>query len=108
MKCTFTSLFSKQTIESFKCDICYFSKYNWSTFSPNDLIHFDVWEPFHASNISHVRWFVSFIDDCFQETLFFLKNNKSEVLSQLFIQFYNTTQAQFGKDIKIICRYNGK
>ncbi|RDX62546.1 hypothetical protein CR513_59109, partial [Mucuna pruriens] len=64
-------LFIKESVESFKCDICQFSKYHRATFSPSnnkslepfDLIHSDVWGP--ASNsISGVKWFVSFIDDC--------------------------------------------
>jgi hypothetical protein len=115
MKRMFPSLFSNQSVESFKCDICQFSKHTRTTFpssltksvEPFDLIHSDVWGPAPVSNISGARWFVSFIDDCSRVTWIFLMNNKSEV-PQLFIQFYNMVQTQFGKRIKRIHSDNGK
>jgi hypothetical protein len=115
MKRMFSSLFSNQFVESFKCDICQFSKHTRTTFpsrltksvEPFELIHSDVWGPAPVSNISGARWFVSFIDDCSRVTWIFLMNNKSEV-PQLFIQFYNMVQTQFGKRIKRIHSDNGK
>ena len=96
MRSMFPSLFLKQSVESFKCDICQFSKHHRATFpssltksaEPFDLIHSDVWGPAPITNISGARWFVSFIDDCTRVTWIFLMKDKSEV-SQLFIQFYN-------------------
>jgi transposase InsO family protein len=115
MKRMFPSLFSNQSVESFKCDICQFFKHTRTTFPSSltksvesfDLIHYDVWGPAPVSNISGARWFVSFIDDCSRVTWIFLMNNKSEV-PQLFIQFYNMVQTQFGKRIKRIRSDNGK
>ncbi|RDX97962.1 hypothetical protein CR513_19196, partial [Mucuna pruriens] len=56
LKTMFPHLFTKESVESFKCDICQFSKHHRATFSPSnnkslepfDLIHSDVWGP--ASN----------------------------------------------------------
>ncbi|RDX60350.1 hypothetical protein CR513_61514, partial [Mucuna pruriens] len=51
LKTIFPHLFTKEFVESFKCDVCQFSKHHHATFSPSnnkslepfDLIHFDVW-----------------------------------------------------------------
>ncbi|RDX72762.1 hypothetical protein CR513_47707, partial [Mucuna pruriens] len=91
LKTMFPYLFTKEPIESFKCDVCRFSKHHHATFSPSnnnkslepfDHIHFDVWG-LASNSISGVKWFVSFIDDCthngtkFVNLQFsnFLKNN---------------------------------
>ncbi|RDY02079.1 hypothetical protein CR513_14517, partial [Mucuna pruriens] len=66
LKTMFSYLFTKESVESFKCHIYQFSKHHCATFSPSnnkslepfDLIHSDVWGP--ASNfISRAKWFVS-------------------------------------------------
>ncbi|RDX72025.1 hypothetical protein CR513_48542, partial [Mucuna pruriens] len=49
----FPHSFTKESVESFKCDICQFSKHYRATFSPSnnqslepfDLIHSDLWGP---------------------------------------------------------------
>lgn len=70
MKYLYPSLFIKQSIESFKCDNCQYSKHHCANFLESyksveafDLIHSDVWGPAPTSNISGATWFVSFIGD---------------------------------------------
>ncbi|RDX83302.1 hypothetical protein CR513_35794, partial [Mucuna pruriens] len=56
LKTMFPHLFTKESVESFNCDVCRFSKHHYATFSPSNnkslepfvLIHSDVWGP--ASN----------------------------------------------------------
>ncbi|RDX99335.1 hypothetical protein CR513_17622, partial [Mucuna pruriens] len=97
----FPHLFTKESVESFKCDICQFSKHHRATFSlsnnkslePFDLIHSDVWGP--ASNsISEAKWFVSFIDDCTR-------------VCQIFVDFFRLVKNQFNKSIKRLRSDNG-
>ncbi|RDY02472.1 hypothetical protein CR513_14060, partial [Mucuna pruriens] len=102
-----------QSVESFKCDICQFSKHYRATFSPSnnkslepfDLIHFDVWGA--ASNsILGAKWFVSFIDDCTHVTWIFLMKHKYEVC-QIFVDFFYLVKNQFNKSIKRLRSDNG-
>ena len=72
IKSMFPTLFLKESVESFKCDVCQFAKHHRATYSPSnnksvhpfDLIHSDVWGPASNSSISGAKWFVTFIDDC--------------------------------------------
>ncbi|RDX81895.1 hypothetical protein CR513_37378, partial [Mucuna pruriens] len=102
-----------ESVESFKCDICQFSKHHRATFSPSnnkslepfDLIHSYVWGP--ASNsISRAKWFVSFIDDCTCVTWIFLMKHKYEVC-QIFVDFFCLVKNQFNKSIKRLRLDNG-
>ncbi|RDX93331.1 hypothetical protein CR513_24415, partial [Mucuna pruriens] len=51
LKTTFPHLFTKESVKSFKCDVCQFSKHHCAIFSPSNnkslepfnLIHYDVW-----------------------------------------------------------------
>ncbi|RDX81797.1 hypothetical protein CR513_37480, partial [Mucuna pruriens] len=51
LRTMFSHLFTKESVESFKCDVCQFSKHHRATFSPSnnktlepfDLIRYDVW-----------------------------------------------------------------
>ncbi|RDX71652.1 hypothetical protein CR513_48974, partial [Mucuna pruriens] len=101
------------SVESFKCDICQFSKHHRATFSPSnnkslepfDLIHSDVWGP--ASNsILGAKWFVAFIDDCTYLTWIFLMKHKYEVC-QIFVNFFCLVKNQFNKSIKRLWSDNG-
>ncbi|RDY01849.1 hypothetical protein CR513_14778, partial [Mucuna pruriens] len=105
-KTMFPYLFTKESVESFKCDVCQFSKHHHATFSPTnnkslkpfDLIHFDVWGPI-SNSILGAKWFVSFIDDCTRMTWIFLMKHKSKVC-QIFVNFFYLVKNQFGKYIK--------
>ncbi|XP_029129864.1 uncharacterized protein LOC109816369 isoform X2 [Cajanus cajan] len=113
LKSLFPHLFTKESIESFNCDICQLSKHHRASYpisnkkstSPFDLIHSDVWGPV-VESISGARWFVTFIDDCTRVTWTYLMKNKSEVF-QIFVNFFRLVQNQFGKNIKRIRSDNG-
>ncbi|RDX84064.1 hypothetical protein CR513_34939, partial [Mucuna pruriens] len=70
LKIMFSHLFTKESIKSFKCDVCQFSKCYCATFSlsnnksfePSDVIHSNMWEP-TSNSISRVKWFVSLRSD---------------------------------------------
>ncbi|RDY09226.1 hypothetical protein CR513_06435, partial [Mucuna pruriens] len=113
LKTMFSHLLTKDPVESFKCDICQFSKHHRATFSPSnnkslepfDLIYSNVWGP-TSNSIGGAKWFVSFIDDCTCVTWIFLMKHKSEVC-QIFVDFFRFVKNQFGKSIKRLWSYNG-
>ncbi|KAL5563154.1 hypothetical protein UlMin_032901 [Ulmus minor] len=49
--------------------------------SPFDLIHCDVWGPYHVSSHSGYRYFLTLVDDCTRFTWLFLLKQKSDVKS---------------------------
>nr|KYP62605.1 Retrovirus-related Pol polyprotein from transposon TNT 1-94 [Cajanus cajan] len=75
LKSLFPHLFTKESVESFNCDICQLSKHHRASYpisnkkstSPFDLIHSDAWRPV-VESISKAKWFVTFIDDCTRVT----------------------------------------
>ena len=83
----FSYLFRKVDVESFHCDVCQMTNHKWTTFPTKNkrgsnsfhLIHSDIWGPSTVLNISRVRWFVSFIDDCSRVSWVFLLKNKYDV-----------------------------
>jgi len=74
---------------------------------PFALIHSDIWGPSSIPNITGVRWFISFIDDCTRTTWIYLLKNKSEV-GFVFPIFYNMIKTQFNVEIKRIRSDNAK
>ncbi|RDX64412.1 hypothetical protein CR513_57038, partial [Mucuna pruriens] len=102
-----------ESVESFKCDVCQFSKQhralifpsNNKSLEPFNLIHSDVWEP-TSNSISRVKWFVSFIGDCTRVTWILLMKHKYEVC-QIFVDFFRLIKNQFDKSIKRLWSNNG-
>jgi len=100
----FPSLFTEESVESFKCDVCQIAKHLRATYPSSDtksvnpfaLVHSDVWGPTSSSSISGAKWFVTFIDDCTRVTWVFLMKEKSEVFN-LFVRFFRMIKTQFGK-----------
>ncbi|RDY10209.1 hypothetical protein CR513_05316, partial [Mucuna pruriens] len=88
-------LFRKESIESFKCDICQFLKHHRTTFTPR----------LASNSISGAKWFVSFIDDCTRVTWIFLMKHKYEVC-QIFVNFFRLVKNQFNKSIKRLRSHN--
>jgi len=109
------SLFSKEFVKSFKCDVYQLAKHHCATYPlsntksihPFDLVHFDVWGPASNSSISGTKWFVTFIDDCTCVTRIFLMKEKSEFLT-LFVKFFHMIKIQFEKSIKHLHFDNGR
>jgi len=102
----FPSLFSKEFVESFKCDVCQLAKHHWATCPPSntisvhpfELTHSNLWGPTSNYSISSVKWFVTIINDCTRVTWIFLMKEKSEVFT-LFVKFFHMVKAQFRKSI---------
>ncbi|RDX86142.1 hypothetical protein CR513_32563, partial [Mucuna pruriens] len=92
----FPYLFTKESVESFKCDICQFSKHDRATFSPKPS----------NNSISGAKWFVSLIDDSTYATWIFLMKHKYEVC-QIFVDFLHLVKNQFDKYIKRLQSDNG-
>jgi len=111
----FPFLFTNESVESFKCDVCQIAKHyratylssNTKSIDPFDLVHFDIWGSTSSSSTSSAKWFVTFIDDCIQVTWIFLMKEKFEVFN-LFVRFFCMIKTQFGKSIKRLCSDNGR
>ena len=72
-----------------------------------DLIHCDVWEPFHAHSYQGHRFFLTIVDDYSRFTWIYMLKHKSEVTS-LIPQFYAMIQTQFGKGIRSVRSDNAR
>jgi hypothetical protein len=67
-----SSLFEKANKEKLVCDAHELGKHTKNSYASScnrssclfNLIHSDVWEPYHTTTLNEVRYFVSFID-CF-------------------------------------------
>ncbi|RDX81064.1 hypothetical protein CR513_38300, partial [Mucuna pruriens] len=109
----FSNLFIKESVESFKYDVCQFSKHHLATFSstnnkslePFVLIHSDVWGSI-SNSISRAKWFVAFINDYTRVTWIFLMKHKSKIC-QIFVDFFCLVKNQFNKSIKRLWLDNG-
>ena len=103
----FPTLFKGLDIQPFHCDICEYAKHTRVSFLisnkrssfPFFLIHSDIWGPSTIPNISGLRWFVTFIDDCTRVSWIYLLKNKYDV-SHIFPVFCTMVQNQFGTKIR--------
>ena len=91
----FHGLFKRFDLGQFHCDVCELAKHKCVSFPisntrvsiPFTLIHSDVWGPSIVHNISKIRWFISFTDDCTRVSWVFLQKQKSDV-SFIFQNFF--------------------
>ena len=91
------------------CRICHLAKQKRLPFisnnnlsaKPFDLIHIDVWGPYHVSTTSIHRYFLTIVDDCTRATWANLLCNKSNVLT-LFPDFYNMIFNQYNTSITAV------
>ena len=91
------------------CRICHLAKQKRLPFisnnnlsaKPFDLIHIDVWGPYHVSTTSIHRYFLTIVDDCTRATWVYLLCNKSNVLT-LFPDFYNMIFNQYNTSITAV------
>lgn len=90
------------------CQICPLSKqrklpfisHNNRSKSPFEIIHCDVWGPFHETAYTGHKFFVTLVDDCTRFTWVFLLKNKSDVRI-IIPRFFNMVMTQFDKRIKV-------
>lgn len=74
--------------------------------TPFALIHSNVWGPLPVTNMSGIRWFVIFVDDCTRMTWLYLMKQKDEVLN-IFETFHAMVCTQYGATIKVLRSDNG-
>lgn len=68
---------------------------------PFDLVHCDVWGPFHQPTHDGKRYFLAIVDDCSRFIWIHLIRQKSEA-TQLLKRFVAFVKTQFNKTIKAI------
>ena len=75
--------------------------------SPFDLIHYDIWGPFHTTRVKGFKYFLTIVDDHSRVTWTYLLHAKSEV-QQIIPSFFVMIQNQFGYCIKVVRSNNAK
>ena len=75
--------------------------------NPFDLLHCDIWGPFHIPSYSGHRFFLTLVDDCTRFTWVFLMKNKSDA-SFLVPRFFQMIHTQFNSKIKCFRSDNAK
>ena len=74
---------------------------------PFDLIHCDIWDPYHLNAYSDHRYFLTLVDDCRRFSWVFLLKHKSNVTT-IILKFFNLISTQFDKKIKEFRSNNAK
>jgi hypothetical protein len=64
------------------------------SFSPFDLVHFDVWGPMPIPTMGGSCYFVIFVDDYSRYTWLYLLQNRSK-LPKIYSEFQKMVQTQF-------------
>ncbi|KAL5557118.1 hypothetical protein UlMin_039354 [Ulmus minor] len=90
------------------CYICPLAKQRRLSFTSNnhmsqfpfDLVHCDIWGPYHVSSHSGYRFFLTLVDDCTRFTWIFLLKQKSDV-GVIIPKFFNMVTTQFNANIKV-------
>ena len=91
------------------CQICPLAKQrrlayvsnNSLSLHPYDLVHLDVWGPFHTEYAESYRYFFSLVDDCTRMTWVYMMKNKNDVLT-IFSSFLTLVSTQYHSKVKSI------
>lgn len=65
-----------------------------------DLIHCDIWGPYHVSSYTGYNYFLALVDDCSRFTWVYLSKQKSEARNVI-PRFFNMISTQFNTTIKM-------
>ncbi|CAM8953513.1 unnamed protein product [Rhodiola kirilowii] len=98
----------------YQCTVCPLAKQTRLSFPlsthntsvPFELVHSDVWGPFHVPTISGAHYFLTMVDDYSRAVWTFLMRQKSEA-ADIIIEFFQMINTQFGKTVKIFRSDNG-
>lgn len=96
------------------CDICPRAKQTRDSFPISDnkasrifeLIHCDLWGPYHTVSSCGARYFLTIVDDFSRAVWVFLLIDKLEVF-QMFMSFFAMVDRQFGQKVKVVRSDNG-
>jgi hypothetical protein len=96
------------------CKVCHISKQKRLPFTnfvhitavPFELIHCDIWGPYHVPTLDNQKYFLTIVDDFTRCTWVFLMKQKSETVS-LIQSFFTLIKTQFSATIKKIRLDNG-
>lgn len=84
-------------------DSIYFSCFRISAISlpnaPFDLIHIDIWGPYHKTTYDGKQYFLTIVDDATRFTWLYLLKEKSDAAACIKV-FFKFIQTQFDKQIK--------
>ncbi|KAL0385511.1 UNVERIFIED_CONTAM: Copia protein [Sesamum radiatum] len=98
---------------SIKCmDVCHicplakqhrlsFPSSSSTTLKPFELIHVDVWGPYHQASLSNCHYFLTIVDDHSRATWTYLMRHKSQS-STLLNRFFQSVKTQFDSSVKCI------
>ena len=97
------------------CTVCPLAKQKRLPFPHNnhlshcafDILHVDIWGPYHISTVEGYRYFLTLVDDCTRTTWIYLMKSKSET-RPLLVSFITMIQTQFHALIKHIRSDNGQ
>uniref|UniRef100_A0A2N9IX68 Integrase catalytic domain-containing protein n=1 Tax=Fagus sylvatica TaxID=28930 RepID=A0A2N9IX68_FAGSY len=96
------------------CNVCPLAKQKRLPFPNNthlssqsfDLLHVDIWGPYHVPTVEGYKYFLTLVDDCTRTTWIYLMKAKSDTKS-LLISFITMIQTQFHTMLKQIRSDNG-
>ncbi|CAM8942273.1 unnamed protein product [Rhodiola kirilowii] len=99
---------------TFHCDICPLAKQtrlqfpNSTTHSTHifELVHGDIWGPFHTPTLSGAKYFLTLVDDFSRTTWTFLLQSKREA-ADMILQFFRMVYNQFERKIRFFRTDNG-
>ena len=111
----FPELFRNKDSLMIHCEVCQLAKHQRSYFPsqsykpsrPFAMIHSDIWGPSRVSNLTGIKWFLTFIDDHTRICWVYLLKDKSDA-AQTFKNFHSMIQTQFQAKIQILRNDNGR
>jgi transposase InsO family protein len=84
-----------------------FVRHNHLSSSPFDLLHVDIWGPYHVPTVEGFIYFLTLVDDCSRTTWIYLMKLKSKA-RPLLESFITMIKTQFCSQIKLIRSDNGQ
>ncbi|CAM8988557.1 unnamed protein product [Rhodiola kirilowii] len=98
----------------YQCSVCPLAKQtklsfplsNHNTSTSFELLHSDVWGPFHVATTSGYQYFLTIVDDYTRAVWTFLMRSKSET-ADIVVDFFAMVNTQFKKSVKMFRSDNG-
>ncbi|GAA0151182.1 transmembrane signal receptor [Lithospermum erythrorhizon] len=105
---------SSSRLSNQACTVCHQAKHTRDTFITSEhkatctfeLIHYDLWGPYHTPSSCGARYVLTIVDDYSRAVWLFLLIDKTEVL-KYFMQFFALVDRQFNAKVRFVCSDNG-